>query len=90
MNQKQIRAEAAAKEVANFANEMSMDMQSFVDAIANEHRTIQQAFTGLCFAWIRKAAEQYDKGDFDGRNEYSVEQCEKITKYVDVSSPPFI
>lgn len=55
------------------------DPDDFVDAMLNEHRTIQQNFTRLVADYLAKLAEE---GRFDARNEASVEFAKKVQERV--------
>ena len=50
--------------------------KAFCENMTNEHRTLQQAFTRLCFEWIKTCAS--DDYRTDGRNEHSHEVCKKV------------
>lgn len=70
------------------ANELSFYCNSFdskkldhlVECMSNQHRTIQQTFTKFVFKWIRKCAENYRNGKYDGRNELACALCDEIEK----------
>lgn len=72
-------AEQAARAVSDFVNNMSHKNSDFVEAMAREHRTLQQSFTGLCLAWLAHLA-QLGEGEFDGRNEASVQRAKLIAE----------
>lgn len=73
----------AARAMSDFVNNMRLDEEAFVDAMIQEHRTLQQSFTGLCFAWIRRCAERYEAGLYDGRNEAACRTCAEIVEKVE-------
>ena len=58
------------------------DKEAFCTAMLDEHRTLQQNFTGLCVKWLETLAK-YDRCDL--RNEASVELAklfvERINEY---------
>ena len=60
-----------AKAIAFAVNSFSFSCEKFCDAMVLEHRTLQQSFTRLCLAWLRRLAalESYQ---IDPRNEASV------------------
>jgi hypothetical protein len=63
-----------ASEMTDFVNTFSSDSKKeFVQAMANEHRTLQQSFTRLCLEWIEHCASQEYRTD--GRNESSHTTC---------------
>ncbi|MBD3404688.1 MAG: hypothetical protein GF411_00975 [Candidatus Lokiarchaeota archaeon] len=84
------RAVEAQEIIRDFSNDMNQDLQTFIESMANEHRTIQQAFTNLCFEWIKRCAKMHSEKQFDLRNEYSVKTCAEIVEKVDVGRCPFI
>lgn len=59
--------------------------KDFCDAMATEHRTLQQSFTGLCLTWIEFMGQtdpDFQRRYLDGRNEYSNEVCSKISAFM--------
>jgi len=84
------RAQEAVRTMSDFVNDMARDEKGFLTKMGQEHRTLQQSFTGLCFAWIKKCAEKADSGLFDGRNEYSVKKCKEILEKVELYQPPLV
>lgn len=62
--------------VSNMVNSFSFNPEDFCEEFANEHRTLQQNFTRLCFAWIKKCAE--DSYRHDDRNRASHVKCKEI------------
>jgi len=73
----------AAREIADFVNNMSCNTKAFVEAMGNEHRTLQQSFTSLCFEWIRHCSKKYEDKNFDLRNEWSCKVSNDILKKVE-------
>ena len=73
----------AAREMSDFVNNMSCDQKAFVEEMANQHRTLQQSFTSLCFAWIRQCSGQFEDKNFDGRNEWSCKVSAEIVEKVE-------
>jgi hypothetical protein len=73
----------AAREMSDFVNNMSCDVKKFCETMSVEHRTLQQSFSELCFAWIRHCAEKYDEGRYDGRNEFSCKVSKEIVEKVE-------
>jgi hypothetical protein len=67
-----------AKAMADFVNPMSYDKKGFIEEMGNRtHRTLQQAFTGLCLEWLKHLAS-LPQGQYDLRNEYSVKLAKEI------------
>jgi hypothetical protein len=63
-----------------------------VQAIARDHRTLQQAFTGVCVAWVNHLAA-LPEGQYDLRNAASVDLARAITKtaeWEDKSRLPYV
>ncbi len=58
------------------------DPDDFIEAMLNEHRTIQQNFTRLVADYLSRLAEQFDEGRFDARNQASVEFAKKVQERV--------
>ena len=68
-----------AGEMTDFVNTFSKEpTKEFVQAMANEHRTLQQSFTRLCLEWIEHCASQDYRTD--GRNESSHATCKAIVE----------
>jgi hypothetical protein len=71
-----------AKDLGRLVNRMGGNGKAeggFVDELTNrEHRTLQQSAGGLMFKVIEKWAKDYEKGQYDGRNEYLLKTCSKI------------
>ena len=53
----------------NGLNTMGFDPKPYVNLMCRQHRTLQQSFTRLCFAWLKTVAS--DGYGYDGRNEAS-------------------
>jgi len=83
------RAIDAVHCLSDFVNDMNRDEEQFLVSMAREHRTLQQSFTGLCFAWIKHCAKM-KLNEWDGRNEYSVEKCKEIVEKVELWEPPLV
>jgi hypothetical protein len=72
-------AKEMAGEMTDFVNTFSNEpTKEFVQAMANEHRTLQQSFTRLCLEWIEHCASQDYRTD--GRNESSHATCKAIVE----------
>ena len=67
MNEKK-SAETADK-ITTILNDFSFDAEQVAKAMSREHKTLQQAFTGLCLEWLKVCAS--DTYSTDGRNEAS-------------------
>lgn len=82
--------EQIADKVASMLNNISIEPRAIAENMARQHRTLQQSFTALCFAWIKKCAAMKEEGRYDGRNEYSVKKCAEIVAALELHNPPFI
>jgi hypothetical protein len=86
------RGETLARAITDGLNTYGHDsvIQATCKALSNSHRTLQQTFTMLCFAWIRYLAK-LETYQFDGRNEASVKAARKIVAEFDTDMAlPFI
>ncbi|MFA5571635.1 MAG: hypothetical protein WDA42_00890 [Candidatus Bathyarchaeia archaeon] len=67
------------------------DVAETVKLIGYGHRTLQQSLYPLVIGLIAMWAEDYERGSFDGRNEYTCKQCAKIVNtckdFVDFERP---
>ena len=68
----------AAQDLADAANNMAFDEDKFVDVLMNQHRTIQQNTMGAILALIWRWADQFDKGNYDARNEATCRASRQI------------
>lgn len=70
----------------------SKNSRFVVMGMAQEHRTLQQCFTGLCVRWLEHLASLRD-GQFDLRNQASVELARKLAQtdvWADAKYLPYI
>lgn len=79
-------AEETAQVMSSFVNNMNCGIDEFVKIMSRDHRTLQQTFTNLCFAWIRECSDKNETGNFDERNEHSVYKCAEIIDTIDLNS----
>lgn len=92
MSREVTQAQAAQKVMSDYINNMGHKPQEFVDAMARDHRTLQQSFTQICLLWLKHCSE-LKEGYYDGRNEYSVQISKKLLSNVDTKydlNTPFI
>lgn len=76
-----------ASKVTDMVNTYAFDYMEFCKHLWFEHRTLQQNFTRLCFAWIRHcASEEYGKTT-DGRNEATHKACRELVSTMDKANP---
>ena len=74
------REEILAEYISNNINTYTFDNKKFNEKMSREHRTLQQQFTSICLAWIEYVGDP--EYQYDGRNEYSHKQCEKIVQFM--------
>lgn len=74
------REELLGEQIGNTINCFNFDNEKFIEKMDREHRTKQQQFTGICLAWIEHVCSA--DYNYDGRNEISHLQCEKIRKFM--------
>ena len=71
------RAKCLAECLGDFVNSGgNKEMDVFVQALAREHRTLQQSSTKLMLKWIEHAAS--DQYRMDGRNESTHNVCKQM------------
>lgn len=63
---------------SNFVNGKLKDKRHVAQAMANEHRYLQNEMFKVCLAYIEKLEESYASGRYDGRNQYACETSSKI------------
>lgn len=66
----------AQNTVSDVLNNFGFNPELFCEEMAKDHRTLQQNFTRLCFAWIKKCAEEDYR--HDERNRASHVKCKEI------------
>ena len=66
-----------AEAIGDGVNALAFSPKLFCDAMSRQHRTLQQSFTRICFAWINHLAG-LKENEYDGRNEASVLACQKV------------
>ncbi len=78
--QDQELAEELVKKLSTFVNCMTMQSREkfFCEIMGREHRTLQQNFSKLVYAWIQEQSKQFEEGNFDPRNEYAVKTANQI------------
>lgn len=63
-----------------------------VNGLTNEHRTLQQSFTGhFIINFIRLMAKKYMDRDYDARNETACHLCSKMWNQIkdDIGNPTY-
>jgi len=67
----------------NGANDSKVEM--LVECISQEHRTLQQKFSGFVVHWIKNCV--YNKHGHDGRNEVSVTFWKDLAPFIENRLP---
>lgn len=74
---------------SNFVNGKMHNKKKVAERMCNEHRYLQDQMFKVCLEYIKKLAENYGGGRYDGRNEWAaktssliVEQLRKIEWYI--------
>ena len=65
-------------QISLFVNRIGHSNKEVAEAFAKDHRTLQADVVQLCITIIMKAAQMYEEGNYDGRNEYIFSICEKL------------
>ena len=66
------RATELARGFETYVNSFSFNPEEFVEELKGADYDSQYRFTMLCLAWVNELDFLYSKGEYDGRNEYSV------------------
>lgn len=62
---------SVAKTLSDFVNVMTHDKEGFINTLLNDHRTLQNDLIMLIFSLFEGYTNNYNKGLYDDRNEYS-------------------
>lgn len=78
------KAFEVADKLGRFINTLCDEgrISALVEAMANDHRTIQQSYTRFALAWLKHLASLND-GQYDGRNVASVAVAKKLVGALD-------
>lgn len=83
-------AERLADSCSDFVNHSrTSHVEEFVARMANCHRTLQQAFTGVCVAWLKHLAS-LKENQYDLRNEAAVKFAKAVDEKVGLYGFPTI
>jgi hypothetical protein len=77
-----------AREISRVINDFGFSPSEVAEAMANEHRTLQQSFTSLCLEWLRLCASEDYR--YDGRNELSHIVAKELVGDKDIHGLPMI
>ena len=81
MNGKEV-AQAVSGLVNSYGNS---ERKEFIEAMARDHRSLQQSFTRLCVDWFKKLTTQ----SHDLRNEESVKLAKELLPILEQHPLPF-
>jgi len=79
-----------ADAMSKFVNSFNPDSKTFVEAVTNDHKTLQQSTMRLFMKCIERWAEMRDEGSFDRRNEDTCRISKEIMTKVENKSLPMI
>jgi hypothetical protein len=69
-----------ARQFSDFVNGKCYDMKKLAEAMACDHRYLVQEKFKVCLEYIKKLAENCDKGYFDARNEWACKTSKAIVE----------
>lgn len=61
-----------AEVITSYVNGSNNNLPELIKELRRDHRTLQQGVTRMCVLWLEECGKMKDEGDFDGRNEASV------------------
>lgn len=77
-----------AQTISNMINDFGFSPRRCAEAMAREHRTLQQTFTSLCIEWLNVCASEDYR--YDGRNELSHKVAKDLMDGKDYGRLPMI
>ena len=69
-----------AKNFSRFVNGTLCSSKKVAEQMAMEHRYLQEQMFKVCYEYIKKLSENYEKGCYDGRNEYACKMANEMHK----------
>jgi len=70
-----------ARFFGNFVNGKCRDKKKVANLMCREHRYLQNEMFKVCLEYIKKLAENCEKGYYDPRNQYAAQTSKKIIDY---------
>ena len=70
-----------ARFFGNFVNGKLHSKEHVAEMMCREHRYLQNEMFKVCLEYIKLLAENYEKGFYDGRNQYAAQTSKKIIDY---------
>ena len=78
-----------ARFFGNFVNGKCHSKKKVAEKMCCEHRYLQNEMFKVCLEYIKKLAENCDKGYYDPRNKYAAETSKKIIDYFNEIDYPY-
>ena len=78
-----------ARFFGNFVNGKLNSKKHVAEVMCREHRYLQNEMFKVCLEYIQQLAENYEKGWFDGRNEYAAKTSSKIIEFFNSTNYPY-
>jgi len=78
-----------ARFFGNFVNGKLCSKSKVAKLMCREHRYLQNEMFKVCLEFIKELADNFDRGYFDGRNEYAVETSKKIIDHLKEIDHPY-
>ena len=78
-----------ARFFGNFVNGKCHNKKKVADLMCREHRYLQNEMFKVCLEYIKKLAENCEKGYYDPRNQYAAQTSKKIIDYFKEINYPY-
>ena len=78
-----------ARFFGNFVNGKCHSMKKVAERMSCEHRYLQNEMFKVCMAFIKKLAENCEKGYYDPRNQYAAQTSKKIIDFFKETNYPY-
>lgn len=78
-----------ARQFGDFVNGRCHDKQKVATLMSRDHRYLQSEMFKVCMEYIKILAENYSKGFYDGRNEYSCTTSAKMINALKTEDWPY-
>ena len=88
-NEGETNDDVFARFFGDFVNGVLCSKEKVAERMCREHRYLQNEMFKVCLAYIKKLAENYEKGYYDGRNEYAAKTSSKIIEYFNSTNYPY-
>lgn len=66
------------RQFSSFVNGKCYNKENVAELMAREHRYLQSEMFFVCLSYIRKLAENMEKGNFDLRNQYACQTAKQM------------